>query len=132
MQANHLHLIVEAQSAEALSSGMRGLAVRLARRVNALLFRRGRFWADRWHGAELRSPRQVRNALVYVLQNHAKHSRQRGAALDPLSSAPEFGGFAGTHSAGPRAGPFVEARTWLLRVGWKRHGLIRRDEVPMQ
>ena len=21
-------------------------------------------------------------------------------------------------------------RTWLLRVGWRRHGLIRADEVP--
>jgi hypothetical protein len=42
IQANHLHLIIEAHSAEMLSSGMRGLAVRLARRVNRLLFRRGR------------------------------------------------------------------------------------------
>src|SRR5450631_340131 len=48
VQDNHLHLIVEADNKTALSTGMRGLMVRLAKRVNKLLFRRGRFWADRW------------------------------------------------------------------------------------
>jgi REP element-mobilizing transposase RayT len=135
IQANHLHLIIEARSVEALSSGMRGLAVRLARRINRLLFRRGRVWVDRWHGNELSSPRQVRNALVYVLQNHVKHSAGAGGALDPLSSAGSFDDFAPVQLGGARVAPSapvqpVFAQTWLLRVGWKRHGLIRRDEVP--
>ena len=26
--------------------------------------------------------------------------------------------------------PVAEARTWLLRVGWRRHGLISVHEVP--
>ena len=64
IQDNHVHLLVEADTKAALSSGMRGLMIRLARRVNRLLFRRGRFWADRWHGHALKSPREVRNALV--------------------------------------------------------------------
>jgi hypothetical protein len=64
---------------------------RITRRVNRLLRRRGRFWADRWHGRDLEGPRQVRNALVDVLQNHKKHSRS--ASLDPLSSAGSFDGF---------------------------------------
>ena len=130
IQANHLHLIVEARSSAMLSSGMRGLAVRLARRLNRLLFRRGRLWADRWHGNELTSPRQVRNALVYVLQNHAKHSAGCRSALDPLSSASDFDGFASAPARSERASPFVAGHTWLLRVGWQRHGLIRVDEVP--
>jgi REP element-mobilizing transposase RayT len=130
IQGNHLHLIVEAESAAALSSGMRGLAVRLARRVNCLLFRRGRLWADRWHSTVLSSPRQVRNALVYVLQNRAKHAPNvKGASFDPLSSAAEFDGFAG-RAPDVRAGPAVAAQTWLLNVGWRRHGLIRPDEAP--
>lgn len=131
IQPNHLHLIVEAQSADALSSGMRGLAVRLARRINRLLFRRGALWADRWFGVELTSPRQVRNALVYVLQNHAKHSPSHRPGCDPLSSAAGFDGFATVQpgATDSRAGP--TARTWLLRIGWKRHGLIRQSEVPM-
>src|SRR6187402_2877001 len=76
LQENHLHLLVEAESKAELLSGMRGLMVRIARRVNRLLFRRGTFWADRWHGRALTSPREVRNALVYVINNRAKHSRQ--------------------------------------------------------
>ncbi|MET0790349.1 MAG: hypothetical protein ABW061_02400 [Polyangiaceae bacterium] len=137
VQANHLHLIVEARSTSALSSGVRGLAVRLARRINRLLLRRGPVWVDRWHGVELTSPRQVRHALIYVLQNHAKHSSiTLAGALDPLSSAVTCEGFVGVR-AGSRAGPSasasaqsISAQTWLLREGWKRHGLIRRDEIP--
>jgi REP element-mobilizing transposase RayT len=132
LQDNHLHLIVEADDHDALLSGMRGLTVRIARRVNRLLFRRGRFWSDRWHGRDLEGPRQVRNALVYVLQNRMKHARS--ASLDPLSSAGTFDGFA---SVPPRAfrsiGPpcVAAARTWLLKVGWRRWGLIGLTEAPV-
>jgi REP element-mobilizing transposase RayT len=98
VQENHLHLIVEAGSKAALSTGMRSLMVRLAKRINKLLFRRGRFWADRWHGNALTVPRQVRNALVYVLQNRKKHAHRNAheacASIDPLSSAQWFDGFA--------------------------------------
>jgi len=142
VQDNHVHLIVEAASTAALWSGMRGLTVRVARRVNRVLFRRGRFWADRWHGRALTAPRQVRNALVYVLQNRLKHCQRihsdgRAAsaysALDPLSSAQWFHGFAtslplGFRSVGPPC--VVPAKTWLLTVGWLRHGRIRIGEVP--
>ena len=142
VQENHVHLIVEAKDKTTLSSSLRGLMVRVARRVNRLLSRRGRFWADRWHGHALTRPREVRNALVYVLQNHKKHVQRarRGAekgvaVLDPLSSAEWFGGFAepfprGFRSIGPPC--IALARTWLLRVGWCRHGLIHFREAPMQ
>ncbi|HEY3665052.1 MAG TPA: transposase [Polyangiaceae bacterium] len=132
VQDNHLHLIVEAESTRALSGGVRGLAIRIARRVNRLLFRRGRFWADRWHGRALASPSQVRNALAYVLQNRKKHSPS-APALDVLSSAESFDGFSramprGFRSVGP---PGVAPRTWLLAVGWKQRGLIDwRTEAP--
>jgi putative transposase len=134
VQANHLHLIVEAENKNALSSGMRGLAVRLARRVNKLLFRRGKFWVDRWHGRTLESPRQVRNALVHVLQNHKKHAPAKlCSVLDPLSSAEWFDGFVepipqSFRGVGPPS--VARARTWLLRTGWHRHGLIRVSEAP--
>ena len=134
VQENHLHLLVDASDRTALSSGMRGLAVRMAKRVNRVLFRRGRFWTDRWHGRALKSPREVRNALVYVINNRAKHShRAGGLELDPLSSAEWFAGFRqalprGFRSLTPRAN--APPRTWLLGVGWKRHGLISIDEVP--
>lgn len=133
IQENHLHLIVEAENNAALSSAMRGLVVRIARRVNQLLFRSGRFWADRWHGRALKSPREVRNALVYVLKNRSKHAQSYGAALDPLSSAEWFDGFAeplprGFRSATPCA--HAPPHSWLLIVGWRRHGSIGLKERP--
>ncbi len=132
VQHNHVHLIVEARDKGALSSGMRGLMVRVARRVNKLLFRSGRFWADRWHGHALTAPREVRHALRYVLQNHRKHA-SASTLLDPLSSAQWFNGFATPipaefRSIGP---PCISApRSWLLRLGWRRHGRIRIAEAP--
>jgi REP element-mobilizing transposase RayT len=131
VQDSHVHLIVEAEDSDSLSSGVRGLMVRTARRVNRLLHRRGRFWADRWHGRDLEGPRQVRNALVYVLQNHKKHTGN--GALDPLSSATSFDGFASALPAGFRSiGPpcVAAARTWLLKTGWRRWGLIALNEAP--
>ena len=56
--------------------GIRGLAIRIARAVNRAWLRRGRVWGDRYHAHSLRSPREVRNALVYVLQNFRKHFAQ--------------------------------------------------------
>lgn len=89
VQANHIHLIVEAEDARSLSSSMRGLVVRIARRVNRLLGGFGRFWADRWHGVALTTPSQVRNVLVYVLQNWRKHAHNNAIrALDPCSPPP--------------------------------------------
>jgi REP element-mobilizing transposase RayT len=137
IQDNHLHLLVEAETKVTLSSGMRGLMIRLARRINRLLFRRGRFWADRWHGHALKSPREVRNALVYVLKNRSKHQAHLGrvvvAELDPLSSATSFNGFARAIPSSFRSiGPpcVVSPRTWLLQTGWRRHGTIRVNEAP--
>lgn len=113
-QPDHVHLVVEAEDARTLSSGVRGLAVRIARYVNDLLGRRGAFWADRWHGRALSTPREVRHVLVYVLANFRKHARGRlQAGLDPYSSA---GWFDGWREWRPESGvppPFAEPRPWV-------------------
>jgi putative transposase len=85
VQSDHLHLIVESTDKRTLSSGMRGLAVRIARTVNALVSRSGTFWGDRWHGRALTSPRATRNVLRYVLANfhlasQRPSSRRRGCS----------------------------------------------------
>ncbi len=89
VQSNHIHLLVEAKSREALSRGIQGLAIRLARAINRALRRSGKVWADRYHRRDLATPREVRNALVYVLNNVKKH-RPGFAGLDPCSSAAWF------------------------------------------
>jgi len=143
VQGNHLHLLVEARDEVALARGMIGLNTRLARRLNKLLGRRGRFFAERYHARALRTPREVRAAIRYVLLNARHHAAARGARLartwvDPYSSAPWFDGWrkpiraeapwlrALTRSPCPTARP----RTWLLAVGWKRGGLLAVDDVP--
>ena len=145
VQQDHIHLLVEAADKAALSRGLRSLSITLARRVNALVGRKGRVLADRWHGHALTTPRAVRHALVYVLANFRKHERGATALVDMYSSAPYFDGFlelAGElpvlhRRAGrlrglapPRASPVAPARTWLMQAGWRRHGLVRLSEGP--
>jgi REP element-mobilizing transposase RayT len=112
VQANHLHLVAEADDARALARGMQGLGVRLAKALNRVLERRGRVFADRYHAHVLRSPREVANAVAYVLGNAIIHAARRGErvhpdAIDPMSSAWE------RHAV-------AQPRTWLLNWGWLR------------
>jgi REP element-mobilizing transposase RayT len=132
IQSNHIHLIVEAEGERALSRAMQGLAVRLARRLNARVGRRGSVFADRFHSRALRTPLEVRRALVYVLQNHRHHGSVHPTnGSDPLSSARYFGGFSHEKPRpSERDPPVVAPSTWLLRVGWRRHGAIARSESP--
>ena len=132
VQDNHVHMIVEALDGRALSRGVQGLAIRLARRVNELLGIRGGFWSARFNSRELTAPRSVRNAIVYVLMNVKKHVARVSDDdfVDPCSSAPWFEGFSHGPSPAREASPVRAASTWLASIGWRRHGLIRLDERP--
>ncbi len=133
---DHLHLIVEADDNDSMGRGMNSISSRIARAVNRVFRRRGSVLAGRYHLRWLRSPRQVRNALQYVLLNSRKHSKAlTGQAppvsLDGASSGRFFDGWLGG-PRGEQTGPrdVAGARTWLLRVGWRRHGLIAPAAVP--
>jgi REP element-mobilizing transposase RayT len=140
VQSNHLHLICEAENRGAMTRGMKGLLVRIARALNRLWERRGSVFEGRYHEHVLTSPRQVRNALAYVLNNLWKHlgrvsSKHAVDGVDRYSSGSWFGGWRGGHTAGAGADggagpPVCAARSWLLATGWRRHGLISVDEVP--
>jgi hypothetical protein len=125
-----MHLIAEAGDRNALSRGMQGLLVRIARALNSLWNRRGSVFADRFHARALRTPREVRAALVYVLAN-ARHHRIRVAGVDPFSSGAWFDGWRERLRIRGALPPIlVAARTWLLRIGWIRHGRIGIEESP--
>jgi len=94
IQTNHIHLIVEATDNLALARGMQWLNARIARTVNRTLRVRGNVWRERYHTRELRTPRSVRNAIVYVLMNAKKHGHRFASGIDAMSSAPWFDGFA--------------------------------------
>jgi hypothetical protein len=101
----------------------------LARALNKLWNRKGSVFGDRYHARTLRTPREVRSALLYVLQN-ARHHGMRVRGIDPCSSGAWFDGWAQKVAAPARPQAAAAAQTWLLRVGWRRHGLIRLDEEP--
>jgi REP element-mobilizing transposase RayT len=153
IQDDHAHLIVEADDREHLARGMKSIAARFARAVNRALGRSGPVLADRFHHTVLETPRQVRNALAYVLLNTRRHAAKRLAklrklgrrvrplqktyVLDAASSARWFEGWCEDielDRSPPRAlgwAPAVgAAKTWLLAVGWRRHGLLDPNEVP--
>ena len=135
VQGNHIHLVVEADSAKALSEGMRAWTIRVARAVNRALGRKGKVFPERFHAVRLKTARQVRAALCYVLQNARRHGMDvPAAAPDVFSSAWWFTGW--THERWraawkpPEAPTVVAAEGWLLKAGWRRWGLIGVDEVP--
>ena len=128
VQRNHLHLLVEADGTQAISRGMQGLAIRLARAVNRVLGRAGRIWSDRFHSRALRTPREVRNGLLYVLLNGRKH-HVTGRGIDPCSSGAWFGGWRQKIET-PSSSPVATPHTWLHRVGWRRSGPIGLDDAP--
>jgi hypothetical protein len=133
-------LIVEAHGKEALASGMKSIAARLARAVNRVCRRSGPVLDGRYHHRLLRTPREVRRALAYVLLNARRHlaktgrAAPAGASLDPASSARWFDGWRPeVANRLPDAGGNPEVsrpRSWLLRIGWRRHGLVDPGEVP--
>jgi REP element-mobilizing transposase RayT len=134
IQADHLHFLVEADDRTALGRGMKSIAARVARAVNRVLGRRGRVLRDRYHLRVLETPREVRRALIYVINNARKHLGARAprvGRVDPASSGPWFHGWReGIVALARSPAPVARARTWLLRVGWQRHGLLDPSEVP--
>jgi REP element-mobilizing transposase RayT len=132
VQADHVHLLVEANDAAALAAGMKSFAVRAAMAVNRVLRRRrGHLWGDRHHRRELTAPRDVRNTIVYVMSNHRKHGEHDVGFLDPCSSGPWFTGWMQVLAPPPDPSPVEAARTWLLDWGWHRgRDFIHLGEMP--
>ncbi|WP_420814278.1 transposase [Labilithrix luteola] len=134
VQDDHVHLISEGDDKRALSRGMSSFKVRAAARIKrALGLARGPIWQERYHRRDLTSPKQVRNALVYVIANYKKHFRMTDGKprIDACSSAPWFAGWISERSRPPETpSPVEPSCTWLGRTEWKRHGLIHPGEAP--
>ncbi len=143
IQHNHLHFLVEAGGKTALRLGMQGLAISAAKAINRVCKRTGKVFEYRYHATAIRSPRQARNALAYVLNNWRRHNEDeralaaRYAPIDPYSTARSFTGWKESREATMPPGfkdfaPLerAEPSTWLLRVGWQRHGLISAFVTP--
>jgi putative transposase len=90
IQGNHVHLVAEAADALALSRGMQGLSIRIAKGLNGMMKHGGRVLADRFHQRILHTPTEVARVVRYVRNNRAIHRARWGRAAgasDPYSSA---------------------------------------------
>jgi REP element-mobilizing transposase RayT len=143
IQGSHIHLVVEADSNLQLSRGMKGFCVRVARGLNRLASRDGTVFSERYHLHMLRTPSETRAARCYVIQNRRRHLAQIGRRLrrgwvDPHSSwaffdgwrdlPPRLEGMAAAEREGQRLA--AQPQSWLLRVGWRRLGLVSVNETP--
>ena len=97
VMGNHIHLLVEAEDRRALSRGMQGLSVRIARALNVVMKRRGTVLADRYHARILRTLAEVRNVRNYLLGN--AHHLYGLVGPDPFASKT----------------PVTRPQTWLAR-----------------
>ena len=113
---------------------MKGLGVRMARRLNGVMNRRGPVFADRYHAHILRTPSEAARAVRYVLENFRVHGERRQWAvpsgIDPFCSAAWM----------QHAPPLTASPTgWMLSQGIasrlksdRRLIIEKREEVPEQ
>lgn len=143
VQKHGLRLIVEASDRDALSRGIQGLSVRVAKALNRLWSRNGSVFSDRYATRTLHTGHEVRDSLRFVLcgaRADPGQARKLAGRVDPYSSALYFDGWKEqppaqpsmpmrTPPPGPR--PVAAPRTTLLRQTWRKHGLIGIDEAPL-
>lgn len=136
VQEDHLHLLVEAENSDALGRGMKSISARIARAANRVFERAGTVLEGRYHVHLLATVAEAWNALRYVLSNVRKHSQKRFGSrplplLDWASSGRWFAGWArNAPAARHRPREVALPRSWLLREGWKRRGLLDPVAVP--
>jgi len=127
---------------------MRAFASSCAKHVNAGVSarrgcrRRGTVFIDRYYARSLKTPREVRHCLSYVLNNwrHHKADREpmrRSWKIDPFSSALAFDGWKTLPEGGRFKVPpeydgdwIWTPSSWLLMTGWRRRGRVSIYEVP--
>lgn len=78
--SNHIHLLVETDSNKHLERGMKSLTIRLAKNLKVK-------FKERFHLRLVKTARQLKNTILYVLTNAAKHYHRR-FAFDWFSSLP--------------------------------------------
>jgi putative transposase len=137
IQGNHVHLIVEADSEraevagyKALRSGISGLEIAFARRLNMMLRRKGKVWADRYHRHDLKTPKETWFGLSYVFNNYTHHGEATygDGVLDLCASGCVFDGWDGPHFVPHETErwrwPVCRASTWLMTKGYLAHGPV--------
>jgi REP element-mobilizing transposase RayT len=139
--AKHLNRAVTIASMKAARKGLP--LTREQRRELSARRRRGTVFPDRFHQEIITTPKQARHTLAYVLNNWRKHREDRGAlertwSVDPFSTGVLFDGWKERENEYvlwrwcDTYDPLVVylPKTWLLREGWRRHGLVGFRAIP--
>jgi len=130
VMSNHLHFIVEPGSRRDLSRGMQGLAIRLAKALNAHWRRHGKVFLERYFARALTKVTQVRRLFRYVLNNARKHGVPiPKGQVDPYSSARWFPGWAESIKR-PNRSSLVAMPECFETAHWRMGGPLCVDEVP--
>ncbi len=135
---NHIHLIVEGENNKLLGKAMQAFTISLAKSINGLSGRRGKVFVDRYHLHILKTPTEVKNALIYLFKNAARHYNLKNI-FDPYSSLVAFPykekllkmvGFLVPNFLNSFdeicehfdeiAGMLDPPKSYLLRVGWQK------------
>lgn len=126
LEDNHLHVFAESESNCSLRSGLTSFGSSFGKAARRLTGGRGAVFAGRYHMRVLKTPRQTKNALAYVLLNHSKHQGAK-PYVDNKSSAVFFGDWRALlgdryriDESPPRPDYLTDAQSWLGRVGWRR------------
>lgn len=80
-QQNHIHLILEAESNPILTKGMRSLTITFAKGLQ-----KGRVQIERYHLHVLKSVKETKCAIHYVLFNQQKHESGIYSVINDYSS----------------------------------------------
>ncbi len=128
LQANHVHLIAEASDNPTLTRGMRALTISFSKALG-----QGRVQLERYHLHVLRTLREVRHALLYVLCNEQRHAGTRRLRADEytsLSHFPRLALFARKMRltiirGAPSPIEVDEGRSWLARRGLAELSALR-------
>lgn len=113
LQHNHVHLIVECENNYILTKGMRSLTVTFAKGLKM-----GHVQLERYHLHVLKSIRETKNAVNYVLFNKQKHEKGRYSKVDEYSSLLSMDGAIGVIKKYARNNSItlhlLKSETWKL------------------
>ena len=128
IESNHVHILCEAESNDHVKRGMISLKSSIAWALRRIFGFYGKVFTDRYHAHHLKTPTEMRNALRYVLFNHAKHAKAAFFA-DVYSSIYEFedaSEFANLRFDRPPAWfaairpQLSVAQSWMQSHGWRK------------
>ena len=86
LEHDHVHLYAECGSNLVLAKGMKAFGVTLVKGINKLKRSKGTLYKYRFHLRILKTPRDAKNVINYILKNGIKHRRTL-KVINPYNSA---------------------------------------------